>query len=121
MFDTLLEEGILPKKEEVSDEKKEGEPSGEEAPKEEGSKAKKGCNTEEILAVLAHELGHWKLSHNLKNIVIAEVTGVQSHVQAHTHTHTHTHAHTHTHTHTGELLPDPVHVRFLHEAARPVH
>ena len=26
----------------------------------------KGCNMEEILAVLAHELGHWKFSHNLK-------------------------------------------------------
>ena len=34
---------------------------------------KKGCNSEEILAVLSHELGHWKLSHNLKNLVIGEV------------------------------------------------
>lgn len=33
----------------------------------------KGCNKEEILAVLAHELGHWKLSHNLKNLTIGEV------------------------------------------------
>ena len=32
-----------------------------------------GCSVEEIVAVLAHELGHWKLSHNLKNICIAEV------------------------------------------------
>jgi STE24 endopeptidase len=40
------------------------------------SKPKKrsvGCNNEEVLAVLAHELGHWKLSHNLKNIVIGQV------------------------------------------------
>ncbi|KAJ8027430.1 CAAX prenyl protease 1-like [Holothuria leucospilota] len=36
-------------------------------------KKKTGCNTEEILAVLAHELGHWKLGHNLKNIVISQV------------------------------------------------
>lgn len=34
---------------------------------------KTGCNNEEILAVLAHELGHWKLGHNLKNIVISQV------------------------------------------------
>ena len=32
-----------------------------------------GCSVEEIVAVLAHELGHWKLSHNLKNICVAEV------------------------------------------------
>ena len=33
----------------------------------------KGCTDEEILAILGHELGHWKLSHNLKNIVISQV------------------------------------------------
>jgi len=27
----------------------------------------------EVVAVLGHELGHWKLSHTLKNLVIAEV------------------------------------------------
>ena len=32
-----------------------------------------GCSTPEILAVLGHELGHWKLNHVLKNIIIAEV------------------------------------------------
>lgn len=36
-------------------------------------KKHKGCNQDEILAVLAHELGHWKLSHNLKNLTIGEV------------------------------------------------
>ena len=36
-------------------------------------KKRKGCNTAEVLAVLAHELGHWSLSHNLKNIIISEV------------------------------------------------
>jgi len=36
-------------------------------------KRKVGCNNEEVLAVLAHELGHWKLSHNLKNLVIGQV------------------------------------------------
>jgi len=32
-----------------------------------------GCNKEEILAVLGHELGHWKLNHILKNIIISQV------------------------------------------------
>ena len=36
-------------------------------------KKKQGCNNPEILAVLAHELGHWKLSHNLKNLIISQV------------------------------------------------
>ncbi|CAL1273872.1 unnamed protein product [Larinioides sclopetarius] len=34
---------------------------------------KTGCNNDEILAVLAHELGHWKLNHVLKNLIIAQV------------------------------------------------
>ncbi|KFB37512.1 hypothetical protein ZHAS_00004736 [Anopheles sinensis] len=33
----------------------------------------KGCKNEEVLAVLAHELGHWKLGHISKNIVIMQV------------------------------------------------
>lgn len=33
----------------------------------------KGCTDEEVLAVLAHELGHWKLGHMTKNIVIMQV------------------------------------------------
>jgi len=36
-------------------------------------KRKMGCSNEEVLAVLAHELGHWKLSHNLKNLFIGQV------------------------------------------------
>ncbi len=42
--------------------------------KEDAKKKKRGCNNPEILAVLCHELGHWKLNHNLKNIVIGQVT-----------------------------------------------
>ena len=34
---------------------------------------KKGCNNPEILAVLGHELGHWKLNHVTKNIIISEL------------------------------------------------
>lgn len=33
----------------------------------------KGCDNTEILAILAHELGHWKFNHVAKNLVIMEV------------------------------------------------
>ena len=32
-----------------------------------------GCNQQEILGVLAHELGHWSLSHTLKLLAISQV------------------------------------------------
>lgn len=35
---------------------------------------RKGCNKEEILAVLGHELGHWKYRHVLKNLCVVEVS-----------------------------------------------
>ncbi|PIO25115.1 hypothetical protein AB205_0036090, partial [Aquarana catesbeiana] len=34
---------------------------------------KQGCNNPEVLAVLGHELGHWKLGHTVKNIVISQM------------------------------------------------
>ncbi|KAK9503242.1 hypothetical protein O3M35_011852 [Rhynocoris fuscipes] len=39
----------------------------------EHSKEGKGCDTQEILAILAHELGHWKFNHVAKNIVIMQI------------------------------------------------
>ena len=39
----------------------------------EKEKKKMGCNNQEIVAVLGHELGHWSLNHVLKNIVIGQV------------------------------------------------
>lgn len=36
-------------------------------------KNKKGCNDDEIVAILGHELGHWKLNHALINVCIMEV------------------------------------------------
>jgi len=33
----------------------------------------KECTTNEVVAVLAHELGHWKLNHVAKNLIISEV------------------------------------------------
>lgn len=35
---------------------------------------KQGCKNEEVLAVLGHELGHWKLGHTVKNIIISQVS-----------------------------------------------
>ncbi|XP_013399811.1 CAAX prenyl protease 1 homolog [Lingula anatina] len=49
-----------------TEEKKEGST-------EEKKERKTGCNNEEVLAVLSHELGHWKLNHVLKNLVIGQV------------------------------------------------
>uniref|UniRef100_A0AAR2IQG1 CAAX prenyl protease n=1 Tax=Pygocentrus nattereri TaxID=42514 RepID=A0AAR2IQG1_PYGNA len=34
---------------------------------------KQGCSNLEVLAVLGHELGHWKLGHTVKNIVISQM------------------------------------------------
>ncbi|KAL6261173.1 hypothetical protein P5V15_008697 [Pogonomyrmex californicus] len=33
----------------------------------------KGCETNEILAVLAHELGHWKHNHTLKGFLLSQI------------------------------------------------
>ena len=53
-------------------EEKEESKTEEESEKKKEHK-KQGCNNEEVLAVLAHELGHWKLGHVLKNFVISQV------------------------------------------------
>lgn len=62
---------VVEKTEEALEEKAklEEEPKVEEKPKHK----KQGCNNEEILAVLSHELGHWKLGHIVKNLVISQV------------------------------------------------
>lgn len=33
----------------------------------------KGCETDEVVAVLAHELGHWKYNHTFKGLVLSQV------------------------------------------------
>ena len=33
-----------------------------------------GCTNEEVLAVLSHEMGHWKLNHSVKNLIISQVS-----------------------------------------------
>ena len=80
LFDTLLEESEREKlktEEDKEKERKEAEAkaaSGEEEDDKKSKEKKKlGCNNEEILAILGHELGHWKLNHVLKNIIISEI------------------------------------------------
>uniref|UniRef100_A0A673KNE0 CAAX prenyl protease n=1 Tax=Sinocyclocheilus rhinocerous TaxID=307959 RepID=A0A673KNE0_9TELE len=76
LFDTLLEDYSPLNK---SGEKEPG--TGEEneaAGNESKSKPKvrnkkQGCSNPEVLAVLGHELGHWKLGHTVKNIVISQM------------------------------------------------
>merc|ERR1712004_49291 len=62
LFDTLLEENERNKLKTEEELKEQEEKDEKEKEKE------KGCSNEEILAVLGHELGHWKLNHVLKNI-----------------------------------------------------
>ena len=64
LFDTLLEAEERKKlmtEEDIKDDDEKDE------------KVKTGCNNKEIVAVLGHELGHWKLNHVAKNIVIGQV------------------------------------------------
>ncbi|XP_050693434.1 CAAX prenyl protease 1 homolog [Eriocheir sinensis] len=62
LYDTLLED-YTPLNEEGTEAEKPTE----------GKEKKTGCSTDEVLAVLGHELGHWKLNHVLKGIVIFQV------------------------------------------------
>jgi len=64
LFDTLLE--AEERKKLMTEEDKKDDDEKEE-------KVKTGCNNKEIVAVLGHELGHWKLNHVAKNIVIGQV------------------------------------------------
>lgn len=68
LFDTLLED-YTP----INTDKKEGDGAVENEEPAEKEVKKTGCKNDEVLAVLAHELGHWKLNHVLKNLVIGQV------------------------------------------------
>ena len=65
LFDTLIEGYEAP-----SDGTTTTEETSEKSTEE---KKKTGCTNDEVLAVLGHELGHWKLNHVLKNLIISEV------------------------------------------------
>uniref|UniRef100_A0A4W4DPL9 CAAX prenyl protease n=1 Tax=Electrophorus electricus TaxID=8005 RepID=A0A4W4DPL9_ELEEL len=80
LFDTLLEDfSPMNKKDEehaAAGQTDENEAAGEERAKPQpkvGTNKKQGCSNHEVLAVLGHELGHWKLGHTVKNIVISQM------------------------------------------------
>ena len=73
LFDTLLEENERNKLKTEEELKEQEEKDKDKDEKEVEKDKKKGCSNDEILAVLGHELGHWKLNHVLKNIMISEV------------------------------------------------
>ncbi|KAK4300709.1 hypothetical protein Pmani_027109 [Petrolisthes manimaculis] len=70
LYDTLLED-YTPLNEDG--EAKQNEEETKEETEGEKEKKKTGCSTPEVLAVLGHELGHWKLNHVLKGIIISQV------------------------------------------------
>lgn len=73
LFDTLLEKSVPLDGENgtvVND--REDEIQEKEMPEKKQHK-KTGCNDDEILGVLAHELGHWKLNHVIKNFIIGQM------------------------------------------------
>nr|XP_009917539.1 PREDICTED: CAAX prenyl protease 1 homolog isoform X2 [Haliaeetus albicilla] len=67
LFDTLLEDYSALNKEPA------GEDGENEETKSKTKNKKQGCKNEEVLAVLGHELGHWKLGHTVKNIIISQM------------------------------------------------
>ncbi|XP_053420543.1 CAAX prenyl protease 1 homolog [Nycticebus coucang] len=76
LFDILLEEYSVLNKDSQEDSGM-GLHNGEEGDNEEMKtkvkNKKQGCKNEEVLAVLGHELGHWKLRHTVKNVIISQV------------------------------------------------
>lgn len=72
LFDTLIDKSVL----DISNlfEKKDKEQEATEDKKEEKKEDDKpGCNEQEILAVLGHELGHWSLSHIVKMMIVSQI------------------------------------------------
>lgn len=74
LYDTLLEEYTpLNQDTDKSPEADASDAAAEASESDGAGKKKTGCNTDEVLAVLGHELGHWKLNHVLKGIIISQV------------------------------------------------
>nr|CAB3267956.1 CAAX prenyl protease 1 homolog [Phallusia mammillata] len=80
LYDTLLEdyspvektEPESPKEDDKGDQAVGDET--ETAPQTKPEKKKIGCNNDEVVAILGHELGHWKFSHTLKQLAISQVS-----------------------------------------------
>ncbi|XP_073682921.1 CAAX prenyl protease 1 homolog [Garra rufa] len=72
LFDTLLED-YSPLNKDGEKEPGTGEENEAAANESKPKPKKQGCSNPEVLAVLGHELGHWKLGHTVKNIVISQM------------------------------------------------
>lgn len=73
LFDTLLINKGKPIEENEAVEEEAEDKAASEKEKLLPTKDNKGCEDSEVLAVLAHELGHWQLGHVTKNIIISQV------------------------------------------------
>nr|XP_039249950.1 CAAX prenyl protease 1 homolog [Styela clava] len=76
LFDTLLEDYTPVTRTESMKDTSDTDETGKDSKTEDGhdkEKKKIGCNTEEVVAVLGHELGHWYYSHMVKNLVIIQL------------------------------------------------
>lgn len=71
LFDTLLKDYVPVDKKDKTPSTDSEEPLV--SPADSSVVTKKGCDTEEVLAVLAHELGHWKYNHVLKSMVVMQL------------------------------------------------
>lgn len=80
LFDTLLlnkgksisEENESQLSEETEDDDDHNRDDAELTEPVQNDDSSKGCKNDEVLAVLAHELGHWKLGHVTKNIIFMQ-------------------------------------------------
>lgn len=59
LFDTLVKEYYKPSEEEQN---------------KDAEQRNHGCENDEVVAVLAHELGHWKYNHVWKNLLLAQIS-----------------------------------------------
>ncbi|XP_067862856.1 CAAX prenyl protease 1 homolog [Heptranchias perlo] len=79
LFDTLLEDhsplnkGTVDENTEMQTAAGDGSETEPAETKLRPKNKRQGCNNQEVLAVLGHELGHWKLGHTVKNIVISQM------------------------------------------------
>ncbi|XP_048414102.1 CAAX prenyl protease 1 homolog isoform X2 [Stegostoma tigrinum] len=79
LFDTLLEDhsplnkGTVDENIEIQTAAGDGSETENTETKVRPKNKRQGCSNQEVLAVLGHELGHWKLGHTVKNIVISQV------------------------------------------------
>jgi STE24 endopeptidase len=72
LYDTLIKGYTIDKKKDDKPTEDETTSTTEEQDQSK-KKADKGCDSDEVLAVLCHEFGHWFLNHNLINLCISFV------------------------------------------------